>query len=92
MELTRLEELLINIEQSSVIQKYMTGFQSGATYQLPITHWVESKEIEVMVESDRNVFNKFIKKICDKYKDIIKEGYYWKTDGSCPNRIYFVLK
>lgn len=93
MENTRIEDLLLDIEQTPLIQNYMTGRHlSNGDYVLPITHYVESKEIRIMVMSDRNVFTRFMNKIYNKYKDIIIDKYYWTSDGSCPNEIIFYLK
>ena len=60
----------------------------------PISVWYESfptSEVELQWKSDRRC-DKFINRIVEKHKEIIREGYFWKSDGSCPSTIIFKLR
>ena len=71
-----------------------TWLSGSSTTVYPIAVWVEAfptSEIVIQWKSDRQC-NKFINKMVEKYNDIIEEGYFWKSDGSCPSTITFRLK
>ena len=71
-----------------------TWLSGSSTTVYPIAVWVEAfptSEIVLQWKSDRQC-NKFINKMVEKYNDIIEEGYFWKSDGSCPSTITFRLK
>lgn len=66
----------------------------SSTKVYPITIWVESfatSEVVLQWKGDRKC-NVFINKIVKKYNDILEDGYFWKSDGSCPSTITFRLK
>ena len=48
---------------------------------------------EVILQWDSNRrCDKFINRIVEGHKGIIKSGHFWKSDGSCPSTITFKLK
>ncbi|MBQ3543482.1 MAG: hypothetical protein IJA34_00595 [Lachnospiraceae bacterium] len=66
----------------------------SSTKVYPITIWIEgaiTSDIVIQWKNDKRC-TKFINKIVKKYNDILEEGYFWKSDGSCPSTITFRLK
>ena len=61
-----------------------------STRVYPIT--IRDDEIEFQWKSDRRIFDKFINRTVEKYKDIFESGYFWKSDGSCPSTITFKFR
>ena len=71
-----------------------TWLSGSSTTVYPISIYYESfptSEVVLQWDSDR-ACNKFINKIVQKFSNILKEGYFWKSDGSCPSTITFRLK
>ena len=62
----------------------------SSTYVYPCTIWRDT--IEYQLTCYDNVFDEFIKDIVDKYSDVICDGYFWESDGSCPCTLIFKLK
>lgn len=62
----------------------------SSTPVYPIT--IRDYEIEFQWNSNRRIFDKFINRTIEKYKDIFESGYFWKSDGSCPSAIVFKFK
>ena len=74
-----------------------TWLSGSSTTVYPIAVYYEAwptSEVVLQWASDRacNVFINKINKIVEKFKDILKEGFFWKSDGSCPSTITFRLK
>lgn len=87
-----IKQIIDNIITDKVFGKYIYkhNYLSGCSTKVyPITIW--SKDIEIQLNTDKNIFNKFIKRIVDKY-DILTDGYFCKSDGSCPSYIKLIYK
>lgn len=90
-------QFIEEIKKEEMVKKNLyeyTWLSGSSTTVYPITVWVESfptSEVVFQWKSDRQC-NRFINKMVEKFKDIIEEGYFWKSDGSCPSTITFRLK
>ena len=51
----------------------------------------QSQQIQVIVDTDRNIFAKTLKKFQENNK-LIKDAFFVKTDGSCNSYIIFKIK
>ena len=89
----RIEELLVTIEQSNIIKKYRTEkWLPNGNYVWGITHYKDKKQIKILVESNKNVFTKFMQKIYYDFNDIVIDKYYWTSEDGSPNEIIFYLR
>lgn len=87
----RVAVLVDTLKREKIVQKYcLTGgtHLSGCSTQVtPIMVWQDSIELNLI--TDRNYFNKFIDRIVSSNKDLLRSGYFVKSDGSTPSRIVF---
>ena len=67
-----------------------TWLSGCSTIVYPCQIW--SHEIVYQLKCDKNIFEDFIKEVLNKHSDTIKNGYFWKSDGSCPSTLTFKLK
>ena len=85
------------IKKEEMVKKNLyehTWLSGSSTTVYPISVYVEAfptSEVVFQWKSDRQC-NVFINKMVEKFKDILEEGYFWKSDGSCPSTITFRLK
>lgn len=82
------------IRADKMIQRYIyngTWTSGSTTVVYPITLWVESGEIVVQLRNHKNVFGKLIERIKEASNGLITNGYFWKSDGSCPSTIKFFV-
>lgn len=89
----RIQQFIDDLKKEEIVRKnlYGSSWLSGSSTDVyPITIWRD--EIVLQWQSDRNIYNKFIQRMVDKNSDILKSGYFSKSDGSCPSRIVFRLK
>ena len=88
----KIEQFVEDFLKDSLVKKnlYNETWLSGSTTVHPITIW--GKEIVIQWSSDKKIFDKFIQRTVKKYNDLLERGYFWKSDGSCPSTITFVLK
>ena len=89
----RIEQFIKEFLKDNIVKKNLcngTWLSGSSTTIYPITIW--KKEVVIQWKSDRRIFDKFIKRTVEKYSDLFKDGYFWKSDGSCPSTITFVLK
>lgn len=89
----RIHRFINEFKKEKIVRKnlYDDAWLSGSiTVVNPIT--VYPKEIVCQWKSDKRIYSKFIKRMVEKYNDIIEFGYFWKSDGSCPSTITFKLK
>lgn len=89
----KLDEILEDIKNDSLIKKYMldhTWTSGSSTTVYPITVSIPGKDISVQLNTDKNVFNKLLKKYEEKYPELAY-ATFWKSDGSCPCTLNFQL-
>ena len=82
------------VKSDKLVQKHMRkhSWHSGSSTEVaPITCWVESGQIEVQLDTHRNVFNKCLNRIIAHSNGCIKDGYFIRYDGSCPAILKFVV-
>lgn len=76
---------------NNVIQKHTidyTWISGSSTDVYPIMVW--PYDVEVQVDTNNSVyFNKAIKRVLAVYPHLFKDGYFCKSDGSCPSYIRF---
>ena len=88
------KKIASEIENDKLIKKYMykyTWLSGSNTNVYPLTIWIESKQLIIQLNTNKNLFNKLIERYKNKYKNI-DYGYFWKSDGSCPSTLTFKLK
>ena len=88
--MTTEEKIVASIYSEPVITKHICQHHwvsDGTKTVHPITIWPEN--VTIQMDSDRNYFNKAIKRVVENHKDLFRTGYYCKNDGSCPNTIRF---
>lgn len=89
----KINDIVKEIKNDKMFNKYIlknTWVSGSSTKVYPITIWEISNQIVFQLNTDKKIFNKFIKRICDKYD--FKKGVFWKSDGSCPSTITFYYK
>ena len=90
-------QFIEELKKETMVKKNLyehTWLSGSSTTVYPISVWHESfptSEVELQWKSDKRC-DKFINKMVEKHKEIIKEGYFWKSDGSCPSTIIFRLR
>lgn len=90
-EQKRIKQFIEEFKAEEIVKKNLydyTWLSGSSTTVYPITIW--KNEIEIQWKNDRKC-NRFINRIVEKYNDIFKSGYFWKTDGSCPSHIVFTF-
>ena len=91
-EQKRIKQFIEEFKTEEIVKKNLydyTWLSGSSTTVYPITIW--KNEIEIQWKSDKKIFDKFINRIVEKYNDLFKSGYFWKTDGSCPSHIVFTF-
>lgn len=89
----KIEQFIKEIMKDNIVKKNLyneTWLSGSSTTVYPIMIW--QKSIVFQWKSNRKIFDKFIKRTVKKYNDLFIDGYFWKSDGSCPSTITFVLK
>ena len=84
-------ELLVDyLKEQDVFKKYLydSDYQVGVHQYPPIAIW--HKEVECLMKTDKNVFNKLLEKVVKKF-DFVKEAYFYRSDGSRPCALRFVF-
>ena len=87
-------DLLMYLSNNNLIKKYLcsyTWLSGSSTKVFPIVYSMVGKDITIQINTDKNMFTRFIKKIEQNF-DCVKYGYFDKGDGSCPARLVFKLK
>lgn len=83
------EELLsYDIIKKNLRENYWVS--GSSTYVYPCMIW--EREIVFQLTCYEDIFKDFILEVVDKYSDVIKCGYFWESDGSCPCTLTFVFK
>lgn len=95
MELNNLilNEIIEYIKKQPLAKKYLSknAWLSGSsTVVSPIM--IFPSEMILQWESDNNRFNLFISRIITRFNNIFEDGYFWKSDGSCPSQIILKFK
>ena len=87
-----LQYFLDDLKKDKIVQKnlYDTPWAAGSVTVYPIS--VYKEEVTLQWKSDKSIFDKFIEKMVKKYSNLLKCGYFLKSDGSCPSIIIFKLK
>lgn len=88
----RINAFIENFKQNNFVEKNacLFGYLSGSSTQVaPIN--VYKSTIEVLWHSNRTC-KKFIAHVVEENKDLLVYGRYWRSDGSCPNRLIFYLQ
>lgn len=86
-----LEDFAEEIYNDELIRKYMCKYvwlSGSSTKVFPIQIWGERREVELQIDTKKNVFNKLIERYKEKYNEI-EYAYFDKTDDSCPSRLVF---
>ena len=86
----RIYQFIDEFQKEAIVKKNIyehTWLSGSCTEVRPITIW--ANEIEIQWKSNRRIFDKFIKRIVEKYSDLFEWGSFWKSDGSCPSHITF---
>ena len=78
-------------QSNNVIQKHTIDYTwtSGSSTEVyPIM--VYPYDVEIQVDTNNSsYFNKAIKRVLGVYPHLFKDGYFCKSDGSCPSYIRF---
>lgn len=78
-------------QSNNVIQKHTIDYTwtSGSSTEVyPIM--VYPCDVEIQVDTNNSsYFNKAIKRVLRVYPHLFKDGYFCKSDGSCPSYIHF---
>lgn len=88
----RIKDFVEYLKTQPIVQKNLCDYvwiSGESTEVFPIMVW--QNFIELQWKSDRPC-PRFISAMREKYPDIIKSGYFSKSDGSCPSTIYFNLQ
>lgn len=94
MSANRIFEMINELRHDKLVSKHLykyTWLSGCSTEVYPIMVHDES-EIVLQWDSDKNIFDKFIKRYIKKYNDVISDGWFCKSDGSCPSSIKFIIK
>ena len=83
----RIGAFVENLKKEKLVQKYCLTSDTQVT---PIMIWQDSVELNLI--TNKNYFNKFINRVVYTNKDILKTGYFVKSDGSTPSKIVFKFK
>lgn len=89
----RVSQFITTFTKDKLAKKYLSTvvWTSGCQTEVRgIT--VFRQEIILQWTCDKNIFNKWIARIVNSNTDIIEDGMFWKSDGSCPSTITFTLK
>jgi len=89
-KLDRIKQVVAEFQNEKLVKKYLYEHEwlsGSSTVVHPITIWAD--EVVIQWKSNKNVFEKFIKRIVNKYNDVFEYGYFWKSDGSCPSKLVF---
>jgi len=93
MKQLRLDKICEIIENNKTISKHLT--HSGQTiskemgYDPKIIVWEDA--VSAYVDIDKNVFQKTLQKLKEEHKELIKDAWFCKSDGSCSSWIVFKL-
>ena len=85
------EEIVAAIRSDKTLAKHIIDYTwiSGENTEVhPITVW--ARTICIQVDTHKNVFEKCIKRIIERYDHLFKDGYFSKNDDSCPAEVEFV--
>lgn len=89
-----IDDVVKEIMNDNMFSKYIskhTWMSGSSTVVYPVTVWEVSKQIEFQLNTNRNMFSKFIERTCEKYP-LLEMGVFIKSDGSCPSTIKFYYK
>ena len=89
----RISQFVIDFQNDRLVKKYLctnTWVSGSSTTVYPIM--VRKNEIIFQWNSDKRIFDQFINRTVERYKDLLEAGYFWKSDGSCPSTITFKVK
>lgn len=90
---TYTKRILIDLQSSTFLKQYLcdyTWLSGSSTCVYPIEE--HKQDITIQLNTDTNIFNNFIKETINKYHDIIDDGIFVKSDGSCPSQLIFYYK
>ena len=85
------DQIVAAIKNEQVIAKHIDHhhwISGSSTVVYPITLWERS--VCIQLNTNRNYFEKAIKRVLDKNKDLFKGGWFWKSDGSCPSELTLI--
>lgn len=88
----RVTQFIEYLKKQEIVKKYLRDdywISGSSTLVYPITIWEKSKRIEMQWKSDKKIFGKFIERVKKENSEFIKDGIFWKSDGSCPSTITF---
>ena len=90
MEKKNYEKLMDYLNSQEVFKKNIRShhYQVGSSVFAPIS--VYEDNMTVKLNEGRNVFNKLIERVKEKF-DFIRSAMYVKNDGTCPPELYFVF-
>lgn len=91
--LEKVKAFVEEIKKDPIVQKnlYEHVWLSGSSTEVyPIGIW--ASDVTFQWKSNKNIYDKFIKRTVEKYSDILSGGYFRKSDGSCPSEIVFLLR
>lgn len=97
IDLSRIKDEIVRdiydaCQSNNVIQKHTIDYTwtSGSSTEVyPIM--VYPYDVEIQVDTNNSsYFNKAIKRILAVYPHLFKDGYFCKSDGSCPSYIRFL--
>ena len=89
-------QFIEELKKEAMVKKNLyehTWLSGSSTEVYPIEIHKSSWHPEIVLQwkSNRRC-DSFIRKMTDKYNDIVLMGAFWKSDGSCPSTITFYLK
>lgn len=85
------DQIVAAIKNEKVIAKHIDHhhwISGSSTVVYPIALWHE--RVCIQMDTDHNYFEKAIKRVLDKNKDFFKNGWFWKSDGSCPSELTLI--
>ena len=94
----RLDKIIESVKKSAIAKYIKTDYWvSGSVTDVPpITVWITDSnphiEIQLVSKAKEHYFRKAIEKIKTEHSNLIREMFFCKNDGSCPDtiRIYLI--
>lgn len=89
----RVRKFVEDLQNEKLVRKYVyknTWISGSSTTVYPFS--INDREITMQWNSNKKIFNRFIRRIVKENSDLISDGYFWKSDGSCPSTVTFYFR
>ena len=88
--MTAKEEIMAAVKSDKTIASHIINYtwtSGSSTTVYPIMLWPD--DVCLQMDTTRNLFQKAIGRVMEKYSHLFRYGYFSKNDGSCPAEITF---